>query len=67
MSCVWPTAVLCSYTALVVWDKERLLLRRETATGATGFVELDLRFIRPEPTVPTVPYSDCVVLALFSP
>ena len=23
-----------SFTALVVWDKERLLLRRESATGA---------------------------------
>ena len=25
-----------SFTALVVWDKERLLLRRESATGARG-------------------------------
>ena len=26
-----------SFTALVVWDKERLLLRRESATGTHGF------------------------------
>ena len=25
-----------SFTALVVWDKERLLLRRESATGMFG-------------------------------
>jgi hypothetical protein len=33
----YALAILCftpSYTALVVWDKERLLLRRETQTGA---------------------------------